>query len=113
MFKEGKSVLIKSVLQAVPAYAMSCFQLSKKMCKQLSSISSNFWWGDKDGQRKVHWIGWERMCKSKERGGMGFRDYESFNQAFLAKQGWRMITEPNSLCARVLRARYFKQGDFL
>jgi hypothetical protein len=113
MSKEGKSVLIKSVLQAVPAYAMSCFQLSKNMCKQLSSISSNFWWGDKDGQRKVHWIGWERMCKSKERGGMGFRDYESFNQAFLAKQGWRMITEPNSLCARVLRARYFKQGDFL
>jgi hypothetical protein len=61
MSKEGKSVLVKSVLQAVPAYTMSCFQLSKKLCKQLSSISSNFWWGDKDGHKKVHWIAWERM----------------------------------------------------
>jgi hypothetical protein len=45
MSKEGKSVLVKFVLQAVPAYTMSCFQLSKKLRKQLSSISSNFWWG--------------------------------------------------------------------
>jgi hypothetical protein len=104
---------VKSILQAVPAYAMSCFLFTKKFCKQLSSISSNFWWGDSEGQKKVHWIGWDRMCKNKARGGLGFRDYECFNQAFLAKQGWRMITQPDSLCARVLKARYFKEGDFL
>jgi hypothetical protein len=67
--KEGKGVLIKSVIQAVPAYAMSCFQLSKKMCKQLSSISANFWWADTEDQKKVHWIGWPKMCRSKGRGG--------------------------------------------
>jgi hypothetical protein len=111
--KEGKGVLIKSVIQAVPAYAMSCFQLTKKMCKQLSSISANFWWGDTDDQKKVHWIGWPRMCRSKMRGGLGFRDYECFNQAFLAKQGWRIITIPDSLCTTVLKARYFKDADFL
>jgi hypothetical protein len=72
MSKEGKCVLIKSVLQAVPAYTMSCFQLTKKQCKQLSSVSSNFWWGDTAGKKKVHWIGWDRMCKSKRSGCMGF-----------------------------------------
>jgi hypothetical protein len=106
-------VLIKSVIQAVPAYAMSCFQLSKKMCKQLSSISANFWWGDTEDQKKVHWIGWPKMCRSKRRGGLGFRDYECFNQAFLAKKGWRIITHPGSLCAKVLKARYFKDAEFL
>lgn len=113
MSKEGKCILIKSVLQAVPAYAMSCFQLTKKQCKQLSSVSSNFWWGDSEGRKKVHWIGWDRMCKSKQAGGMGFRDYGCFNQAFLAKQGWRLLTDPDSLCSKVLKGRYFRDGEFL
>jgi hypothetical protein len=83
MSKEGRSTLVKSVLQAVPTYAMSCFQLNKKQCKKLSSVSSNFWWGDIEEKKKVHWIGWDRMCKSKSNGGLGFRDFECFNQAFL------------------------------
>jgi hypothetical protein len=113
MSKEGRSILVKFVLQAVPAYAMSCFQLNKSQCKKLSSVSSTFWWGDADGKRKVHWIGWDRMCRSKASGGLGFRDFKCFNQAFLAKQGWRLLTDPGSLCAKVLKARYYKDSDFL
>jgi hypothetical protein len=44
---------------------------------------------------------------------MGFRNHHDFNQALLAKQAWRLVTSPNSLCARVLRARYYKSGDFM
>ncbi|KAL6550448.1 hypothetical protein OROMI_020936 [Orobanche minor] len=44
---------------------------------------------------------------------MGFRDIRSFNKALLAKQLWRMLTNPSSLVARVFVARYSRSGDFL
>jgi hypothetical protein len=44
---------------------------------------------------------------------MGFRDFHSFNLAMLAKQFLRLINESNSLCARVLSAKYYPQGDIL
>lgn len=49
----------------------------------------------------------------KLRGGMGFHDLHMFNLATLGKQGWRLIDKPNSLCARVLKGRYYHDSDFL
>jgi hypothetical protein len=44
---------------------------------------------------------------------MGFRDLHAFNLAMLAKQTWRLITNPDSLCAQVPRAKYYPNGDIL
>ena len=44
---------------------------------------------------------------------MGFRDIRYFNLALLAKQAWRLIDNPDSLCGTVLKAKYFPSGDLL
>lgn len=109
----GREILVKAVCQSIPTYTMGCFKLSKKMCKKLTSIVARFWWGGDDQKKKMHWRKWSEIAIPKCDGGMGFRDFELFNQAMLAKQGWRLLTNPNSLCARVLKGKYFNDCEFM
>ncbi|XP_074301611.1 uncharacterized protein LOC141633012 [Silene latifolia] len=46
-------------------------------------------------------------------GGMGFRYFKLFNLALLGKQAWRLVTEPESLWAQMMRAKYYVNGDFM
>ncbi|XP_074337381.1 putative mitochondrial protein AtMg00310 [Apium graveolens] len=46
-------------------------------------------------------------------GGLSFRQLHDFNVALLGKQGWRLITNPESLVARIFKAFYFPQSNFL
>ena len=92
---------------------MSVFQLTAVTCEELERGIRNFWWGARKGQRKTHWISWDKFIRSKDRGGLGFRDLQTFNQALLARQAWRILAFPDSLCARLLKAKYFPNGDLL
>lgn len=69
--KAGKKILIKAVAQAMPAYAMSCFDLKKLLCDDISSMIGRYWWANMDNEKKTHWISWEIMCCRKEKGGGG------------------------------------------
>uniref|UniRef100_A0A453SQJ4 Reverse transcriptase domain-containing protein n=1 Tax=Aegilops tauschii subsp. strangulata TaxID=200361 RepID=A0A453SQJ4_AEGTS len=110
---QGKEILLKSVAQAIPSYAISVFKLPKGICKSITDEIAGFWWGDTEDKRKMHWHAWWKMCIPKQKGGMGFRDLHSFNLAMLAKQCRRLLQNPDSLCVCVLSAKYYPNGDIL
>jgi ribonuclease HI len=109
----GKEILIKAVIQAIPTYSMSVFLLPKVLCKELNSLMQKFWWGHKENTSKIHWMSWDKMGFAKSKGGMGFRELSSFNKALLAKQCWRLLQEPDSLVARIMKAKYFRNVAFM
>lgn len=105
--------MLKAVAMAMPIYTMSCFRLNSKLCREISSKMVNYWWGEAEGKEKMHCIGWKKMTKDKEAGGLGFKDLQMFNKALLAKQVWKLITQPNLLVSKVLKEKYYpKQSLF-
>ncbi|KAL6131080.1 hypothetical protein ACLB2K_069458 [Fragaria x ananassa] len=109
----GKEIIIKAVVQSIPTYVMSVFELPKHICHEMQRCMAEFWWGDWEQRRKIHWVAWDKLCVPKEEDGLGFRNMEAFNQALLAKQAWRILQQPESLVALTLRATYFPGDHFL
>jgi hypothetical protein len=106
----AKEILIKAVAQAIPVYVMSVFKLPLGLCDELTKMIRRYWWGAEKGKRKIHWLAWDIMLRPKDYGGVGFKDMRLFNQALLARQAWRLIQFPDTLCSQLLKAKYYPNG---
>lgn len=64
-------------------------------------MMNSFWWGSKrsGGSGGINWMKWERLCKPKDFGGIGFKQLHIFNVAMLGKQMWN-IGKPKFLCCQ-------------
>jgi len=56
---------------------------------------------------------WDHVATRKEYGGMAFQHLYGFTLAMLGKQGWKLVTDHETIVSRVFKAKYFPRGNFI
>uniref|UniRef100_A0A803P0N1 Reverse transcriptase zinc-binding domain-containing protein n=1 Tax=Cannabis sativa TaxID=3483 RepID=A0A803P0N1_CANSA len=106
--KEIKEALGIGRSDGNPMYAMQTTKLSNRLVTRIDGMVRDFWWGFEKGNHGLHLKAWDKLCLPKSRGGLGFRKTKEMNLAFLAKWEWNLLTGSQSLCCRILEAKYLK-----
>jgi len=101
----GRVVLLNVVLSSIPLYFLSFFKAPKKVLQEIVKIQRSFLWGGVEENKKICWLSWNNVCKTKE-GGLGIKNVEEFNLALLSKWKWRIITEENAIWYELMKHRY-------
>ena len=102
----SKAVLIQASTSTILAYIMQCMALPKKLLDNIDMVNRNFLCRSMNDAKKVHWVGWHKVTKPKEEGGLGIQVAKDRNQALLAKLNWRFRMEKDALWVKVLNSKY-------
>ncbi|KAL0402372.1 UNVERIFIED_CONTAM: hypothetical protein Slati_4267100 [Sesamum latifolium] len=97
----GRGVLVKSVLQTIPTYTMSSFRLPDLLLKEIEGMMADFFWS-KETKSRINWLAWDKLCKRKVEGGLGFRRLKECSSPSLT---WRSIWGARDIFAAGLRWR--------
>lgn len=102
----GRVTMIKAVTSAIPTHIMQTTALPKGICDKMDRCQRQFLWGSSTEKRRIHKVGWTKICKPKNQGGLGIRKMNEFNKALLSKLAWRVVSKDDNLSMTVLRNKY-------
>ena len=110
----GRLALIKSVVVALPSYAMSSFLLPNSFCSKLDRIFKKNWWGFPTKKaRNLSLKAWDSLCISKVLGGLSLRKMKEVNLALISKLGWKLLNRSNSMWVTHLHCKYLNSSSLL
>jgi hypothetical protein len=98
---EGRLVLTKTVLQAIPTYMMFVFPAPKGILQKIRTIQKNFLCRGAETKKNWALVAWEKVCKTKCKGGLGIQDPQVTNEPYGAKLWWRWVKETSTLWANL------------
>lgn len=61
----GRITLAKSVISSILYYSMQSTGISRSICAKIERIQRKFIWGHLEGDRRMHTVNWEMMCRNK------------------------------------------------
>ena len=87
---------------------MQTCRIPRAICDELDRKIHRFLWAGTTTECKTHLVAWATVNRRMLEGGLGIQPMRELNSASLAKLGWRMIREPESLWLGVLHHKYCK-----
>ena len=103
--------LAKAALATIPSYIMQIVKLPKIVCTKIDCICFQFIWGSSNYKKRVHLVSWDKVCRPKEVGGLGFKKAKEMNLALMTKLAWEIVNKPKTLWVRVMRNKYRCRED--
>ncbi|KAL0355313.1 UNVERIFIED_CONTAM: hypothetical protein Sradi_3978200 [Sesamum radiatum] len=61
----GRAILIKSILQVIPSYAMSSFKMPEGLLSDIESSMANCF-SHQVNSKKIHWLAWRKCWRRGE-----------------------------------------------
>ncbi|KAJ9536687.1 hypothetical protein OSB04_un000160 [Centaurea solstitialis] len=100
----GRKQLIISVLQSLQLYWMAIFVFPSSVIHELESTMRAFLWAQGEAVQGKCRIAWNVVCRSKECGGLGVRNLNTWNRALIAKNIWDILIVRPTLWVAWLRS---------
>jgi len=81
--------------------------------EELTQIQIRFLRGGGLEGRRINWVSCDKVCLSKEEGGLGVKDLHLFNLFLLSKWVWRCLSDDNVIWLKLIKFRYGSISDKL
>ncbi|KAK6136945.1 hypothetical protein DH2020_029306 [Rehmannia glutinosa] len=99
----GRTELVRSVLQGVECFWLSILPIPAVVRSKIISICRSFLWGSVNPS-----VAWSTLCLPKSEGGLGLRDFQSWNHALLAKTLWNIQGNKDTLWYKWIHQVYLR-----
>ncbi|XP_074267197.1 uncharacterized protein LOC141590507 [Silene latifolia] len=104
----GRAILIKSIFSTLHNYWSRIFILPKTVLRKIEAICREFLWHGKETRDSPSLVAWEKICRPKKQGGLGFTNLILWNVAALTKYVWWIENKEDHLWVKWVYAVYIK-----
>ncbi|CAH1453519.1 unnamed protein product [Lactuca virosa] len=108
----GRLQLINSVLQSLQVYWCSVLLLPKTTINDIKKVFKGFLWNGGYLKKGSANIAWKMVCRPKDEGGLGICNLQTWNEALLYRQIWRLFTTKNSLWVDWVKIHHLRKQTF-
>jgi hypothetical protein len=97
----AKTVLLKSVLQAIHAYLFFSIDYPPSILKKIRNMKGKILWNGHNPEKKWALVNWDKVFKPKYLGGLGLHDPRKLNSTMGARIWWRWLKTPAEIWAKL------------
>ncbi|KAJ8435469.1 hypothetical protein Cgig2_021102 [Carnegiea gigantea] len=108
----GRARLINSVIFGMYAYWATIFILPNTVLDKIMQICRNYLWSDSEDAKRIPHISWATECLSKSQGGLGIKDFRTWNKALITKLVWVIANKKDLLWVKWIHGKYLKSNNW-